>query len=85
MAETGGIWHGHGARKDSDIDILILSKDFRKQDIIKRALLTKDAELRTIKKFRVPLDILTMTPDEFKSGDSLIAMTVRDGDAIYIT
>ena len=34
---------------DSDIDIIVISNDFRNKNIFKRAKLTKDAEIMTIK------------------------------------
>ena len=64
---------GH-ATADSDIDIVVLSDDFRDKDIFERAQLIKDAEMQTIKKFMVPFDIITMTPEEFESGSSLIGL-----------
>jgi len=46
---------------NSDVDILIISDDFKNKDIFERARLTKDAEIKTIRKFMVPLDIVTLT------------------------
>ena len=69
--------------EESDIDILIVSNDFHDKDIFERATLTKDAEIMTIKKFMIPLDIITMTQEEFESETSLIADYVKDGEVIY--
>lgn len=69
--------------EESDIDILIVSNDFQDKDIFERATLTKDAEIMTIKKFMIPLDIITMTQEEFESETSLIAEYVKDGEVIY--
>ncbi len=68
---------------ESDIDILIISNDFRGKDIFERAALTKYAEIMTIKKFMIPLDIVTMTPEEFESETSLMVDYVKDGEVIY--
>jgi hypothetical protein len=38
------------------------------KDIFKRANMTKDAEIKTIKKFLIPLDIITLTSKEFKNS-----------------
>jgi len=57
----------------SDIDIAIISDDFANLDIFDRALLTKDAEIQTVKKFRVPLDVITLTTEEYQDQKSLIA------------
>ena len=68
---------------DSDVDILIISPDFQNKDIFERARLTKEAEIKTIKKFRVPLDIVTLTSEEFESGSSLITEFARKGKVMY--
>ncbi len=60
------------AKKDSDIDLIIISKSFRGKDIFKRAEMVGFAEMETIKKFAVPFDIIMKTPEEYKSGKSLI-------------
>lgn len=68
---------------DSDIDIVVLSEDFRDKDIFERAQLIKDAEIQTIKKFMVPFDIITMTPEEFESGSSLVGLYASEGEVVY--
>ncbi|MCF6149354.1 MAG: nucleotidyltransferase domain-containing protein [Candidatus Kuenenia sp.] len=78
---------GSYARKEStgesDIDIVIVSKDFRKNDIFKRVELIKEAEIKTIKKFMIPLDIIMMTPEEFESKTSIISDYARNGEVVY--
>jgi len=39
------------ATEESDLDIVIISEDFKGKDIFKRAELTKEAEIMTIKKY----------------------------------
>ena len=73
------------ATAESDIDIIVVSEDFRNKDIFKRARLTKEAEISTIRKFMIPFDILTMTPEEFGSEDSLLADYARQGKIVYAT
>jgi predicted nucleotidyltransferase len=63
----------------SDIDIAIVSNDFANKDIFERALLTKDAEIQTVRKFKVALDVLTLTPEEYRDPASLIAGAIRKG------
>ncbi len=71
------------ATEESDIDIVIVSEDFKKKNIFKRANLTKDAEIRTIKKFMIPLDIITLTPEEYESRKSLSAEYAHQGKIVY--
>lgn len=58
----------------SDVDILIISEDFQGKDIFERARLTKDAEILTLKKFMMPLDIAS---EEFESKKSIVAEYAR--------
>lgn len=71
------------ATEESDIDIVVLSEDFRNKDVFERALLIKDAEILTIKKFMIPFDIITMTQEEFESGSSLVSLYASEGEVLY--
>ena len=71
------------ATKESDVDVVIISDDFKGKDIFERALLTKDAEIKTIKKFLIPFDIVTMTEEEWENSNSLIREFAREGEIIY--
>jgi uncharacterized protein len=60
----------------SDLDIIIVSEDFRHKDIFERAKITMKPEVMTIKRFRVPLDILNMTLEEYNHlNDRMIYRT----------
>jgi predicted nucleotidyltransferase len=52
---------------ESDIDLVIVSNDFDGKNIFERATLTKEAEILTIKKYLIPLDIITLSDKEFES------------------
>lgn len=69
--------------EESDVDILIISEDFRGKDIFERARLTKDAEIMTLKKFMMPLDIVTLTSEEFERGTSLVVEYAKRGKVMY--
>lgn len=71
------------ATEESDVDIVIISEDFSNKDIFERAILTKEAEIMAMKKFMMPLDIITMTPQEFESETSIITDFARDGEVVY--
>lgn len=76
--------HAQGkVTEESDIDIVIVSRDFKGKNIFERAELTKEAEILTIKRFLVPLDIITMTPEELEAGKSLISGYAKNGKVVY--
>lgn len=71
------------AAEGSDVDIVIISEDFKDKDIFKRAILTKEAEIKTIKKYKMPFDIITLTSEEFESETSIISGYARKGKVMY--
>jgi predicted nucleotidyltransferase len=68
---------------ESDIDLVIVSEDFHGKDIFERTRLIKEPEIMTIKKFMIPLDIITLTPEEFESETSLIAEYAKKGEVLF--
>lgn len=52
------------SRKESDIDLIIVSESFRRKGLFKRIDLVGDAVAQTIYQFRVPIDALLKTPEE---------------------
>ena len=72
--------HATGAAaEESDLDILIVSEDFRGLNIFERSELLGNAEVETIRRFRVPLDVIFMTSEEYESEASLLAQAARSG------
>jgi len=68
---------------DSDLDIVIVSEDFSGKDIFERSLLTKNAEILTIKKFQIPMDILTLSLEEYQKEEIPIVKIIKDGEVFY--
>lgn len=50
---------------ESDIDLMIISSDFVNLDIFERAKLTMKPETETLRKFKIPMDIINLSPEEF--------------------
>lgn len=71
------------ASAESDIDVAIVSEDFRDKDIFQRTKLIKDAGAKTIRKFVVPVDLVFLTPEELNSESSLVAGYVRTGEILH--
>jgi len=59
------------ATGESDVDIAIISPAFRGKNAFERARLTKDVQIRATKKFFLPFDIVTLTPEEFEGGSMI--------------
>lgn len=52
---------------DSDIDLIIISPDFTGKTIQARGKMTMVSELKTLRKFMIPMDVLNLTPEEYHS------------------
>ena len=52
-------------RKDSDLDLIIVSDDFTGKNIFETAKMTMKTETATRRKFGIPMDILNMSPEEY--------------------
>lgn len=50
---------------DSDIDLIIISPDFRNLDLFERARMTMKPETDTLRKFKFPMDIINLSPEEY--------------------
>jgi len=70
-------------KEDSDIDIVIISKDFSGKGIFEKAKMLGDTEWRLIDKFLVPVDIITMSPEDFEKGISPISQYAKQGEVVY--
>jgi uncharacterized protein len=68
---------------ESDVGVVIVSEDFRKKNIFRRIELIKDAEIQTIKKFLVPLDVIVMTPEEYNNRTSIVAAYAHKGEVLF--
>ncbi len=57
------------ANDNSDIDLVIISADFTNLNLFDRAKLTMVPETETLKKFKIPMDIINLTPQEFNDSN----------------
>mgnify|MGYP001573847953 CR=1 FL=1 len=78
-----GSYYKGKPHKDSDIDIAIISDDFKKKDIWHRAPLTHDAEIAVIRKFNIAVDLIKLTVDEYENETRMIASYVKEGKVVY--
>ena len=51
--------------KNSDIDLIIISPDFRNKDLFERSQMKMKPEIATLKKFEIPMDIINLYPEEY--------------------
>jgi len=55
--------------KDSDIDLIIISSDFINVDLFERSKMTMKPETETLRKFKIPMDIINLSPDEYNDSN----------------
>ncbi len=66
------------SKEDSDIDIIIVSKDFRNKSIFERVELTTGIGRELVKKTMKPFDIMYYSDEEWKKGHSLIINAAKE-------
>jgi predicted nucleotidyltransferase len=70
--------HARGTeREESDIDIVVVSKDFRNKSIFERVNLTTGIGRKMVHQFKKPIDLLFYSDEEWKAGNSLILNAAR--------
>lgn len=70
--------------RDSDIDIIVVSKDFRDKDIFEKVELVNGIHRELVKKIDRPVDIMYYSDIEWEKGYSLIINTAKcEGEVIY--
>ena len=55
---------------DSDIDMIVVSKNFENKNIFERINMTLKAQLDVQRKYIIPMDILLKTPEEYECSKS---------------
>ena len=68
---------------ESDIDIAIISDDFIDKDLFERAEMAGETVWNTIKKYKIALDVIKLTVDEYENETRMIASYVKEGKVVY--
>ena len=71
-------------KKDSDIDIIIVSRDFRNKNIFERVEITRGIHRKLIEEVMKPFDIIYNSDEEWERGHSLIINEAKEeGEVVY--
>ncbi len=66
-------------REDSDIDIVVISRDFNNKSYWERIDILSSA----IYEIFEPIEATAFTPEEWESGESLIVDYAKNGEVVY--
>jgi uncharacterized protein len=70
------------ATNGSDIDLAVISSSFEGMDSLKRRKHVKPALRHIIDTYRIPVDLILLTPEEFETEHSLRMSFIRQGTTI---
>ncbi|MBI4330127.1 MAG: nucleotidyltransferase domain-containing protein [Chloroflexi bacterium] len=71
-------------RRDSDIDVLVVSRDFRNKSIFDRAELTTGIGRDMVRRLGRPFDLMYYSDLEWNRGHSLVVNAAKsEGQVIY--
>lgn len=74
-----GSWAKGGAREDSDIDVVVISRDFEGKGYWERI----DALAAAISAVFAPIEAIAFTPDEWERGESIMVDYAKEGEVVY--
>ena len=78
-----GSYYNGKPNKDSDIDLAVISDDFKKKSIWERGPMIMDIEREVIRKFDIPVDLIKLTINEYENETRMIASYVKEGKVVY--
>ncbi|HAW49840.1 TPA: hypothetical protein DCX16_02680 [bacterium] len=71
-------------KNDSDIDLIIVSSDFREKSIFEKVELTTGIGWELVKRTKKPFDLMYYSDIEWEEGNSLIINAAKEsGKVIY--
>ena len=73
-----GSWARGNAHADSDIDVVVISRQFEGKEYWERITIISEA----IYKIFAPIEAVAMTPQEWESGDRMICAYAKDGEVL---
>jgi len=69
-------------RRSSDIDIIVVSENFREKDIFERVELTSGIHRELVKQLKKPVDIMYYSDREWDKGYSLIINAAKEEGSV---
>jgi len=70
--------------RESDIDIIIVSKNLRDKNLFDKVSLMSDVHVELVKKCKRPFDIMYYSDEEWKNGFSyIIKIAKKEGEVIF--
>ena len=72
------------ATNESDIDLALISPSFEGLTSLERRKRVKSAQFHIIDRYRIPVDLILLTPTEYETEQSLRMSFIRQGTAISI-
>jgi len=73
-----------GFGEDSDIDIVIVSRDFRNKSVFERVRLTTGIGRELVRLLKVPFDLIYCSDDEWDEKDHLLINEAKEhGEILY--
>ncbi len=75
------------AQRDSDLDVVVISPDFKKMEFMKRLILLSHIQGKSKITRSVPMDIIGYTPEEFKNIDKesvIMRRAKKEGRMIFL-
>lgn len=71
------------AHKDSDVDVLIISKNFEGKSLFKKVNMAGELHWALVDEFFLPFDLLYYTPSDWRKAGSVILHEAKKTGVVY--
>lgn len=78
-----GSYASGDATIDSDIDVMVVSKDFRGKDIFQKVAMVRGIHRDIIKQINKPVDLLYYSDEEWKKSGSIIVNIAKNKGIVF--
>lgn len=70
-------------KKGSDIDIIVVSRDFEGKDIFEKVEIASGLHRELVERTMMPADIMYYSPTEWEEGNSIIIDMAKEEGIVY--
>ena len=70
-------------QSDSDIDVMVISRDFRGKDIFQKVAMARGVHSGLVSRIKRPVDLLYYSDKEWDKGSSIIINTAKNEGLIF--
>jgi predicted nucleotidyltransferase len=78
-----GSYARNTTRPESDIDMMVVSRDFRNKDIFQKVAMVRGIHSDIVRQINKPVDLLFYSDKEWENGTSILINTAKNEGLVF--